>query len=108
MKFINNIEQINDTAMYVTKYTRKEIEEKLDSSSNSITKLTSNINELNELTGNLKLEHVKNTSVSYIIDQRGNISDPNDMVIGNFYNHPTLGLIKIDNGAFTGNSKYDF
>lgn len=115
MKFINNIEQINDTAMYVTKYTRKEIEEKLDSSSNSIntinndiTKLTSNINELNELTGNLKLEHVKNTSVSYIIDQRGDISDPNDMVKGNYYNHPTLGLIKIDNGAFTGNSKYDF
>lgn len=115
MKFINNIEQINDTAMYVTKYTRKEIEEKLDSSSNNIntinnniTKLTSNINELNELTGNLKLEHVKNTSVSYIIDQRGDISDPNDMVKGNYYNHPTLGLIKIDNGAFTGNSKYDF
>lgn len=115
MKFINNIEQINDTAMYVTKYTRKEIEEKLDANTNNITKLTnnitkltSNINELNELTGNLKLEHVKNTSVSYIIDQRGNISDPNDMVKGNYYNHPTLGLIKIDNGAFTGNSKYDF
>lgn len=129
MKFINNIEQINDTAMYVTKYTRKEIEEKLDSSSNSIntinndittiktsissinkniSDINSNINELNELTGNLKLEHVKNTSVSYIIDQRGDISDPNDMVKGNYYNHPTLGLIKIDNGAFTGNSKYDF
>lgn len=122
MKFINNLEQINDTAMYVTKYTRKEIEEKLDSSSNSIntinnnittintniTKLTSNINELNELTGNLKLEHVKNTRVSYIIDQRGDISDPDDMVKGNYYNHPTLGLIKIDDGAFTGNSKYDF
>lgn len=122
MKFINNIEQINDTAMYVTKYTRKEIEEKLDSSSNSIntinnnittintniTKLTSNINELNELTGNLKLEHVKNTRISYIIDQRGDISDPDDMVKGNYYNHPTLGLIKIDDGAFTGNSKYDF
>lgn len=122
MKFINNLEQINDTVMYVTKYTRKEIEGKLDSSSNSIntinnnittintniTKLTNNINELNELTGNLKLEHVKNTRVSYIIDQRGGISDPDDMVKGNYYNHPTLGLIKIDDGAFTGNSKYDF
>lgn len=122
MKFIKNIEQINDTTMYVTKYTRKEIEGKLDNHLNSIntinnnittintniTKLTSNINELNELTGNLKLEHVKNTRVSYIIDQRGGISDPDDMVKGNYYNHPTLGLIKIDDGAFTGNSKYDF
>lgn len=75
---------------------------------NNITRLIDNIHELNELTGNLKLEHVKNTSVSYIIDQRGDISDPDDMVKGNYYNHPTLGLIKIDNGAFTGNSKYDF
>ena len=85
-----------------------DINSDVNANTNNITKLTSNINELNELTGNLKLEHVKNTSVSYIIDQRGDISDPDDMVKGNYYNHPTLGLIKIDNGAFTGNSKYDF
>lgn len=74
MKFINNIEQINDTAMYVTKYTRKEIEEKLDSSSNSITQLTSNINELNELTGNLK---TKVTSMEGKLDKILNVLSTN-------------------------------
>lgn len=94
MKFINNIELLNDIIMYITKYSRKDIEEKID--------------ELYKLTNNLNLAEVDNTRVSYIIDQRGIISDPEGMVIGNFYNHPILGLIKLDDGAFTGNSKYDF
>ena len=93
-----NISNINDNISVINS--------NVNANKNKITRLINNINELNELTGNLKLEHVKNTSVSYIIDQR-DISDPDDMVKGNYYNHPTLGLIKIDNGAFTGNSKYD-
>ena len=87
--------------MYTVKYSQKKVEEKLDNN-------TASIEELYELTGNLKLEHVKNTRVSYIIDQRGIISDPDSMVKGNYYNHPTLGLIKVSNGGAYGNSKYDF
>lgn len=106
-KIENSINTINTNISNINNNIR-DINSNVNANKNIIRKLIDNINELNKLTGNLKLEHVKNTSVSYIIDQRGDISDPDDMVKGNYYNHPTLGLIKIDNGAFTGNSKYDF
>lgn len=87
--------------MYYAQLDREEIE-------TALATLTDSTNEVYDTIDLLKFSHVDNTRVSFIIDQRGLVSDCDSMVSVHFYLHPTLGRINISSSAEYANPKYNF